>query len=96
MSAKVRVCEICKRPIDPERIEVIPETRLCSDHARMIARYGGEFTMTYTRERLSKPGSLKKNYGGVTPQKLRNATAMAKLRRELAAEERKEPEEGDS
>jgi hypothetical protein len=96
MSAKVRVCEICKEPIDSERIEVLPETRLCSEHAKMIARHGGEFTMTYTRERLGKPGSLKKNYGGITPEKMRNTTAIARLRQELAERTKRDPGEGDA
>lgn len=75
-------CEICGQPIDPERREVIPETRLCTAHAHAIHKYGGEFIVTATHERISKPGSLKKNYGGVTPRKTRNADAIAKLRQD--------------
>ena len=38
----VRNCEICKKPIDPERADAIPDTRLCTEHARQIERFGGE------------------------------------------------------
>lgn len=96
MPTRVRPCEICRREIEPERIEALPDTRLCAEHAKMIAKHGGEFTITYTRERLGKPGSLKKNYGGVTPHKLRNRTAMAKLRQEHAERARPERDDSDS
>ena len=79
---KTRPCEICRRPIEEERIEVVPETRLCAEHARQVQKYGGEFTVTYEKERTSKPGSLKRNYGGVTPHKARNEEALRKLREE--------------
>jgi hypothetical protein len=68
--------------IEADRVEAIPETRLCLDHARMIGKYGGEFLVTATRESLGKAGSLKKNYGDVATQKTRNHTAIEKLRRE--------------
>jgi hypothetical protein len=82
MSGKTRPCEICKQPIDAERIEAVPETRLCSTHAHQIQKYGGEFIVTATQERTSKAGSLKHNYGGVTTSKKRNEQALAKLRDE--------------
>ena len=34
MSSPTRPCEICNQPIDPERLEAVPDTRLCGDHAR--------------------------------------------------------------
>jgi len=80
MSEKTRPCEICGEPIDPERIDVIPETRLCGEHARMIVQYGGEFVVTGTQASLGKGGSLKKNYGDVSISKKRNAEALRKLR----------------
>ncbi|WP_422924093.1 hypothetical protein [Singulisphaera sp. PoT] len=80
MSLKTRPCEICKTLIEPERIEAMPETRLCAEHARQIQKYGGEFVMTAQHERTSKVGSLKRNYGGVDIQKSRNTLALAKLR----------------
>lgn len=90
MSVKTRPCEICKQEIPLERLEYLPETTLCAEHARMIEKYGGEFIVVFKEEKLSKAGSLKKNYGSVTPSRLRNSTAMEKLR--LAEEERLHPE----
>jgi ribosome-binding protein aMBF1 (putative translation factor) len=83
MPTKTRPCEICRELIEPERVEAIPETRLCTEHAKMIARYGGEFTLSSTQESLGKVGSLKKNYGGITPEKTRNAKAMEQMRRDF-------------
>jgi len=82
MSVKTRPCEICGQPIDPERIEAVPETRLCVEHARMIGKYGGEFIVTGTLASLGKGGSLKKNYGDVSVKKKRNTEALRKLRQE--------------
>jgi hypothetical protein len=80
MLEKTRPCEICGQPIDPERIEVVPETRLCVEHARMIGQYGGEFLVIGTQANLGKSGSLKKNYGDVSIDKKRNTEALRKLR----------------
>lgn len=87
MSAPTRPCEICNQPIDPERIEVIPETRLCTEHARQIGKYGGEFIVTAIQERTSKVGSLKRNYGGVTPSRKRNYQALESLRQDYENEQ---------
>ncbi len=87
MSETTRPCEICKTPIDPERLEVLPETRLCTEHARKINKYVGEFKVSYSQENTSKQGSLKKNYGGVSPHRSRNSDAMEKLRNEYRAEQ---------
>jgi len=76
----MRWCEVCKSPIEAERVEGIPETRLCAKHGREIAEYGGEFIMSATQERTSKQGSLKLNYGGITTSRTRNAKAMNELR----------------
>ena len=90
MSIKTRPCEICRGLIEPERVQAIPETRLCSEHARMIAKYGGEFRLSSTQESLGKAGSLKKNYGSVTPEKTRNTKALEQLRRAYDAAGRPE------
>jgi hypothetical protein len=82
MPIKTRPCEICRGLIEPERVEAIPETRLCTKHAKMIAKYGGEFTLSSTQESLGKAGSLKRNYGGITPSMSRNTKAVEALRRE--------------
>jgi hypothetical protein len=80
MTDKTRPCEICKRLIDPLRIEFMPETRLCTEHAREIEKLGGEFLITARHERTSKPGSLKRNYGGVDIEKHRNTKALRRLK----------------
>ncbi|MCE9554519.1 MAG: hypothetical protein K8T91_14255, partial [Planctomycetes bacterium] len=77
---KSRFCEICKQPIDPERVEVLPETHLCTRHAHEIQKFGGEFRLVSHQERTSKAGSLKKNFGGVSTHTVRNDEAMRKLR----------------
>ena len=75
-----RGCEICKKPIETERAEAIPATRLCVHHAREIGEYGGEFRTVVNEDVTSKPGSLKKNYGGVTTYRRRNTEAVLRLR----------------
>lgn len=82
--AKTRLCEICKAAIDPDRLEAMPDTRLCTDHARAIQKFGGEFIMSAEQERTSKPGSLKHNYGGITTSKTRNVQAIERLRDEFS------------
>lgn len=81
--AAVRFCEICKAEIDAVRAEHAPETRLCTEHARAIEKFGGEFITIATHERTSKQGSLKQNYGGVTTTRMRNVEAMERLRQEF-------------
>lgn len=76
----MRFCEICKKEIDPERVEVLPDTRLCGEHARAIEAFGGEFNVVGTQSSLSKAGSLKKNYGDVGVEKIRNQEAVDKLK----------------
>jgi len=54
--------------IPAERIEAIPETEICVECSREV---GGEFKLIAVRERTSKPGSLKLNYGGISVKKVR-------------------------
>jgi hypothetical protein len=75
-----RGCEICKKPIETERAEGVPETRLCVQHAHEIGKYGGEFRTVVNEDLTSKHGSLKKNYGGVTVYRRRNVEALLRLR----------------
>ena len=82
MSEATRPCEICREPIHPERIEAVPETRLCAKHAQEIQKHGGEFIVTMAQERTSKAGSMKRNYGSVTTTKTRNNEALRRLREE--------------
>jgi hypothetical protein len=79
MATMTRPCEICGHPIEPERLEVVPETRLCGEHAKLIGQYGGEFIVTGTQASLGKAGSLKKNYGDVSVERKRNTEALRKL-----------------
>ena len=85
MSERTRSCEVCGVPIGAGRAEALPETRLCAEHARQVEKYGGEFVLTATQERTSKPGSLKRSYGSVLTSRRRNHEAVARLREEYRA-----------
>ncbi len=65
---KTRPCERCGAMIPPERIEVLPETRLCVACSQAV---GGELDMTIVPENLAKSGILKKNYGSFNVNKTR-------------------------
>jgi hypothetical protein len=62
MGVRLRGCERCKQPIPPERLEALPQTRLCLQCSEEV---GGEFKVSVSNENLAKTNSLKKNYGGV-------------------------------
>lgn len=79
-----RPCEVCGAAIAPERLEVLPETRLCPTHAQMIEKFGGEFVRTASQASLGKEGSLKKNYGDISVSKKRNYLAVERLKAEVA------------
>ncbi len=66
--AKQRWCQRCKAEIPAERIEALPDTRVCVKCSQEI---GSEFDLSVSQEKLSKAGSLKKNYGGVSVTKHR-------------------------
>jgi hypothetical protein len=68
MGQKARFCERCRAEIPAERVDALPETRVCVACSQAI---GGEFKLTLVRESLGKAGSLKKNYGGVSVRKTR-------------------------
>jgi hypothetical protein len=59
-ATKSRPCQQCGAMIPVERIEVLPQTRLCVACSEAV---GGEFDLSITPENLAKSGSLKKNYG---------------------------------
>jgi len=82
-----RPCEICNKLIEEERLEAVPQTKLCITHARAIEKYGGEFKLTGSYETTSKQGSLKLNYGGVNVIKTKNTDAVEKLRRDYESTE---------
>ncbi len=83
----MRFCIVCKKTIDPERADAFPETRLCTEHGRRIAEYGGEFIVSASHDRTSKPGSLKHNYGGISTKQTRNHEAIERLRDEYEREQ---------
>ncbi len=56
-------CKRCKAEIDPERLEVLPDTEICTPCSKAI---GGEVKMYVGMESSGKAGSMKKNYGGVS------------------------------
>lgn len=49
-----RLCEICDQPISPERLEVLPDTWLCIEHARQVE---GRLR---SKPKKVKPGKRKK------------------------------------
>ena len=83
--ARTRLCEVCKQPIEAERAEFVPDTRLCSEHAAAAEAYGGEFKLEARQERTSKQGSLKLNYGGIETSKRRNSEAVERLKEDQDA-----------
>jgi hypothetical protein len=68
MSSNRRRCARCQAEIPSERLEILPETRLCVACSRAV---GGEFDVTVISENLAKTGSLKKNYGSISVRKRR-------------------------
>lgn len=63
-----RPCERCGTMIPAERVEALPDTRLCVACSRAV---GGEFQISFVAENLAKAGSLKKNYGAISMKKTR-------------------------
>lgn len=61
--AKTRACERCKKMIPPERLEAVPQSRLCVACSQKV---GGDTTISAKDENLAKKESLKKNYGSVS------------------------------
>jgi DksA/TraR C4-type zinc finger protein len=68
MSIQPRPCQRCKDMIPVERIEALPDTRLCVKCSQAI---GGDYIVSVTRESIGKAGSLKKNYGSASLKKVR-------------------------
>lgn len=75
----MRLCIVCKQPIEAAREEVISDTRLCTLHGKEIEKFGGEFKMSAEQERTSKKSSFKVNYGGISTTRTRNEIALEKL-----------------
>jgi hypothetical protein len=68
MGMKTRPCVRCKVEIPAERLEALPETRLCVECSQQV---GSDFEVTVVPENLGKSGSLKKNYGSYSIRKRR-------------------------
>ena len=68
MAAVSRPCIRCKAMIPAERIEALPETRLCVKCSQEV---GSDFETAIVSENLAKAGSMKKNYGGISLRKRR-------------------------
>jgi hypothetical protein len=66
--ATTRPCQRCQGEIPPERLEILPDTRLC---VRCSQEIGGDYVVTVVSENLGKAGSLKKNYGSASIRKKR-------------------------
>lgn len=71
MSAKAK-CERCGRVIPPERLEMIPDTRVCVGCAGAMG--GSEFAIIPIEERTSKQESYKGRHA---------LTAVAKVRKPI-------------
>jgi len=54
-------CARCGRPIPPERLEALPETRVCV--ACAAAMGGSDFELVPVEERTSKAESYKHRFG---------------------------------
>jgi hypothetical protein len=63
-----RYCQRCTAEIPAERIEALPETVIC---VRCSSAIGGEFILKAVAESTGKAGSLKKNYGSYSLNKVR-------------------------
>jgi RNA polymerase-binding transcription factor DksA len=69
MATRRRCCERCKAEIPAERIEALPDTRVC---VRCAAAMGGsEFEVRIVPVSTGKKESLKKNYTDYEVQKRR-------------------------
>ena len=84
-----RRCAVCHVEIHEPRATVVPKSRLCIDHAHEIDKYGGEFIRVVRRASLGKAGSLKKNYGDVTMQLIRNYLALNLLKEDYEEQAQK-------
>ena len=69
MATEPQACARCGNEIPGERLEALPETMVCVKCAKEMG--GSEFRVVVIPERISKEGSMKKNYGGYTTRKIR-------------------------
>jgi hypothetical protein len=83
----MRHCEVCGQEIPAERLECVPDTWLCIQHAKQAEKFGGEFTLTGVQGNIGKIGSLKKNYGDVDVFRERNLEGIEKLKQQYDADQ---------
>jgi RNA polymerase-binding transcription factor DksA len=69
MATRRRYCERCKAEIPAERVEALPETRVCVRCAEAMG--GSEFEVRIVPVSTGKKESLKKNYTDYEVQKRR-------------------------
>jgi hypothetical protein len=69
MTTEARFCARCGHEIPAERIEALPDTRVCVKCSEAMG--GSEFEVTLVPENVGKSGSLKKNYGSYSLRKRR-------------------------
>lgn len=87
MTQRTRMCVICKKLIEPDRAAAMAQTNLCTEHGEAINKFGGEFKVAFRQESLQKPGSMKRNPGGVTTRMIRNLQALERLREEYQSQQ---------
>jgi len=63
MTVSPRLCELCRRAIALDRLEVLPETHRCSACAN---KSGSDLEFHASTETTTKQGSLKKGSTGIT------------------------------
>ena len=68
MMTEPQACARCGREIPAERMEAVPETRVCVKCAQAMG--GSDFISVVVAEKTSKEGSLKKNYGSYHTKKI--------------------------
>lgn len=63
-----RRCERCEGEIPVDRIEVLPDTTICTKCSQAI---GGEYRLEIVPDSVGKASSMKKNYGVYSMKKTR-------------------------
>ena len=85
MSEEKRYCAVCSGEIEADRLDALPDTRLCIKHGKEIAKYGGEFTATGTHINVGR--GLKGLTAGVEAKFDRNQDAIDRLRDDFLREQ---------
>jgi hypothetical protein len=77
MESTARKCSLCGWPIEGERAEVLPDTRLCFQHANALSRFGGELLVRAPAMQVRFRSRLRLD--GATLTKLPNTEGVAIL-----------------